>query len=178
MNSTKTILIADACVLISLVHIGKSAFLKQLIFSCGFEVVVPSVVLNEVEEEISETQLLSLGVRIFASTKTIAKAIEKERRELKFSSLALSDQDIECLFIALHENGILWTNDKNLKKSAELCGVCVYRLMRPLIIMQERGLLLREDLLDIAKQIEANEKWLPRGWLALIEEELNKQERR
>lgn len=142
-------LIADANILIDLVQAGGLDMIRLLTRHQLAEVVMPRCVFDEISQEITETDILKIGIRLLPATiELIAKVGAMEERRL-------SRQDKTILLLAKENGYAVWTNDKALGKCCKAHGIACFREFAVLKQLARRGFVAKDALLELAQRVEA-----------------------
>lgn len=145
-----SLLISDACVLIDLAKAEALGLLADMTRNGIAEIYVPKEVLEEVMKEVSESALLSLGVKRIE--KTWQEAMELvELYEQKFLP---SETDCLLYILGRHHGLTIWTNDIALRKKSMLDGVSVSWCFEELSKLVEFGLRSADEIIAVAKKVE------------------------
>lgn len=157
--SKLTLLLADANILLDLIHLGREECLSLIVQKLGYTILIPSRIQNEVKNEISSAQLVELGVTLLPVDLEVELMLAAEHTCRTFSSEALSDSDVQLLIEAKRKLGILWTGDRCLRKSAKAYEVQTMYFFEPLLELAACHHLKRKTLLEMAKMLQSENDW-------------------
>lgn len=166
------LLLADANILIDLIHTERLAVLSLLRNALGIEVYVADCAAQELSQERLAAPLESFGVTIVRTENDFALLTQVER--FKETAQGLSEQDVTQLLLAQREQWTLWTNDRRLAREAERQKVETCRLLGPLFHAVECGALPKADMLEMVEAIREDNFWMTDELLKEIQEKLRK----
>lgn len=151
----EALLLGDANVIIDLVHAQAVHLLSEIVRCEIAEILIPEPVLDEVREEITEDELLRLGVQFVSPT--IRQRVEIERMNVLSNSLADKTLFVLCRDLP---GSCVWTNDGALRLLCERSGLPVQREFGVLIELVRRGIRSPGEILSVARSVESTNRRL------------------
>ena len=147
-QSPTRLLLADANILIDLAQAGGLGLIGDLIRFGLAEIFVPRVIYDEVSTEVSETQVVELGITI------LPVSVDLSRRVLEYPDRALSRPDRTLLLLAMEAGYGVWSNDRRLRSNCVDKGVAVYWEFQLLGELVKTGRLAKRVLVELARKVE------------------------
>ena len=160
-NGRLEILLADANVLIDLLHADALSLVGDLIRHDIATVHLPRIVYDEVSSVISESQIADLGITI------LPVEIALMERVARYHDTRLSYPDRSLLLMAKDRSCAVWSNDKRLRENFDENGVRTLWEFEVLRWLVERDFISAADLVAVAARVEA-----PNPYLSSITERL------
>ena len=148
------LLLADANILIDLAQAGGLELIGELARHQIAEVYVPRAIYDEVASEVSETEIVELGITILAVSQ------ELTMRALAYPDARLSPSDRVLLLTAVENGYCVWTNDKRLRANCRLKDVAVYWEFEALRELVTHGHLAKEALVSLARKVADNNPFM------------------
>lgn len=164
------LLLADANILIDLIHTEQLAVLSLLRNALGIKVYVADCAVQELSQERLAAPLESFGVAVVRTEDDFALLEQVER--FKETARSLSEQDVTQLLLAQRERWTLWTNDQRLAREAKRQKVETCRLFGPLLHAVDCGVLPKADMREMIEAIREDNPWLSDEHFKEIQEKL------
>ena len=153
-NARLEVLLADANVLIDLLHANALGLVGDLIRHDIATVYLPRIVYDEISTVISESQIAELGITI------LPVEIALMERVAKYHDTRLSYPDRSLLLLAKDRGYAVWSNDKRLRENCNENGVRAlweFEVLRGLV---ERDFMSAVDLVAVAERVEDTNPYL------------------
>ena len=161
----RKLLLADANIFIDLAQAGGLKLVGDLIRLGIADIYVPRTIYDEISSEVSESDIVNLGITILPATEALA------RRVLAYPDRRLSRPDRTLLLMA-EDNGFgIWSNDRRLRANCEEKNIPVYwefQLLRELVV---HGAIEKATLIQLARTVE-NINAFMKGVAETLESEL------
>ena len=141
-------LLTDANILIDLAQAKALHLLRQVIHAEIATLVIPRCVYEEVRSEISEMQILELGITM------VHIPLELKIEAVNMDEKRLSETDKTLLLFARKKQYSVWTNDSALHVKCKENGVSVFWEFEILLKLYKVRLVTANDLLELAGTIE------------------------
>ena len=148
------ILLADANVLIDLLHANALGLVGDLIRYDLAAVHLPRIVYDEVSAVITENQIADLGITI------LPVEIALMARVAAYHDTRLSYPDRSLLLMAKDNGYTVWSNDKRLRENCGENGVQVLWGFEVLCRLVERDFMSAADLVAVAARVEETNPYL------------------
>ena len=153
-NGRMEVLLADANVLIDLLHANALGLVGDLIRHDIATVYLPRIVYDEISTVISESQIAELGITI------LPVEIALMERVAQYHDTRLSYPDRSLLLLAKDRGYAVWSNDKRLRENCNENGVRAlweFEVLRGLV---ERDFMSAADLVAVAERVEDTNPYL------------------
>ena len=153
-NARLEVLLADANVLIDLLHANALGLVGDLIRHDIATVYLPRIVYDEISTVISESQIAELGITI------LPVEIALMERVAQYHDTRLSYPDRSLLLLAKDRGYAVWSNDKRLRENCNENGVRAlweFEVLRGLV---ERDFMSAADLVAVAERVEDTNPYL------------------
>ena len=153
-NARLEVLLADANVLIDLLHANALGLVGDLIRHDIATMYLPRIVYDEISTVISESQIAELGITI------LPVEIALMERVAQYHDTRLSYPDRSLLLLAKDRGYAVWSNDKRLRENCNENGVRAlweFEVLRGLV---ERDFMSAADLVAVAERVEDTNPYL------------------
>lgn len=161
----RKLLLADANIFIDLVQAGGLGLIGDIMRFGIADIYVPRTIYDEISSEVSEVDIVGLGITILPVTEDMA------RRVVAYPDKRLSRPDKTLLLMA-EDNGLgVWSNDRRLRDNCKEKNIPVYwefQLLRELVT---RGFMEKSTLVGLARSV-ANINEFVKGVAEILESEL------
>ena len=153
-NAKLEVLLADANVLIDLLHANALGLVGDLIRHDIATVYLPRIVYDEISTVISESQIADLGITI------LPVEIALMERVAQYHDTRLSYPDRSLLLLAKDRGYAVWSNDKRLRENCNENGVRALWECEVLRGLVERDFMSAADLVAVAERVEDTNPYL------------------
>lgn len=153
-NGRLEILLADANVLIDLLHADALSLVGDLVRNDIATVYLPRIVYDEVSTVISESQIADLGITI------LPVEIALMERVAQYHDTRLSYPDRSLLLMAKDRDYAVWSNDRRLRENCDENGVRALWEFEVLRWLVERDFMSAADLVAVAERVEETNPYL------------------
>lgn len=149
-QSSSSLLVADACVLLDLARADGLRYVSDLIESSLASIYVPRAVINELTHGLTQDEVLSLGVKIVDPS--FKETLEVKGLEVEEPKLSYADRTLFVL--AKHREFTIWTNDRQLRQASLRRGVSASWCFTEINKLAACGIRTADEVVALAAAIE------------------------
>ena len=143
----RKLLLADANIFIDLVQAGGLGLIGDIVRFGIASIYVPRTIYDEISSEVSEVDIVCLGITILPATEDMA------RRVVAYPDKRLSRPDRTVLLMA-EDNGFgVWSNDRRLRDNCKERNIPVYWEFQLLCELVKRGFVEKSALVGLARSV-------------------------